>query len=141
MSEMLNKQRRAVTQRLGEAMFDAVGLLVRQYLSGGSEPLAAEEYSAPEGAEVNESFDESRFLELLVPQKNETVRVSNALKPPVQPGGAAIKTDGIAARGGTPHEIVFASGEELRGSSMRVQDISERFERDARRYDAGAMLD
>lgn len=131
---MTKRQRRAVEQRLGAALFDAVGLLVRQYFDGG-----AEESAETLRGEKNESFDESRFFALMGEEGGETAA-------PLRAGGdegllretfRESEPLSLAARGDERAaafpRVTAAAGE----AGVSARALSEQFERDARRYDGG----
>ena len=154
MDEKTSELRRAVTQRLGEAMLAAVGLFVGQYLgemAGGKKEEAEEIFSAllppqetlaeEQGAEQrNESFDMQRFTAL-----RGAVKETDIAKPPAPARteeAAAERHIFPAAEQTTAEQAESGWAEVLRAAvpGETAESISRRFETDARRYDAGFEL-
>lgn len=151
MREISKKQRRAVTLALGEAMFEAVGLLVRQYLTGDAgadeesflmeESFETERVMAAET--VNESFDDSRFraLQESIERTAKDSAGSDAAETLVRSGDRAMEESAALSRGIRQSVRSGEEKEALREKTVHAEDISLRMERDARRYDGGFLLD
>ena len=130
--EMLS-QREKATRALGAAMLAAIEMTVREYMKPGQEegypplPFAAETADAWDSAEMNENFDLARFYRLRGVEDGErTVQKTQSYVGETAHGGAAedIRTE------------KRRSTEEFAAPTVGAEEISQRFERDARRYDA-----
>ena len=124
-----NKQRRSIEQRLGAALFDAVGLLVRQYFDGGEESVETL------GAERNESFDESRFFALAGEERSEW-ETPFSFEEERLFGGTPRESERLSLprRGGESAAMFPRAAEDVPTAPMSARELSEQFERSARRY-------
>lgn len=134
---MTKRQRRAVEQRLGAALFDAVGLLVRQYFDGG-----AEESVETLRGEKNKSFDEGRFFALMGEKGGETAAPLRAGEEESLLRETFRESEplSLAARGGERAAAFPRAATAADDTGVSARTLSEQFERDARRYDGGFEL-
>ena len=123
--EILSQRERA-TKALGAAMLAAIEMTVREYMNPGQGedaaplPFAAELFEEESAAEVNENFDLARFYRMRGMEDEEnTVRRGER--------GAAVQMTRADER---------RDAEGYAAPTFGAQEISEQFERDARRYDA-----
>lgn len=129
------KQRRSIEQRLGAALFDAVGLLVRQYFDGGEDENESVEAL---GTERNESFDENRFFSLEREQSGETAEEFRRGEESLFHANAGEnELLSVASRGHERASAFPRAAEQAGEAGMSARLLSEQFERDARRYDGG----
>lgn len=127
----IRSARERAAEALGAAMLSAIELTVREYMTGQGEELPP---LLPKGAELtevsagrNESFDLARFYRLrgmagegaAAPAERREKTAAQALAVPAaeERGAFSVQEDAAAA------------------PRLRAEEVSERFERDARRYD------
>ncbi len=133
MAEVTKKQRRAIEQRLGAALFDAVGLLVRQYFDGG-----ADESAEMLGAEKNESFDERRFFALAQGVEAQRAASERGEDEGLFRAEARTSEPSALVRSLAQQEARWVRGAAAESAAYTsARALSESFERDARRYDGG----